>query len=57
MQLEFVATDGAPAAIGPYSQAVRAGGWLYCSGQVALAPGAAPTWSATVTSRPRPARR
>lgn len=31
-------TDQAPAAIGPYSQAVSAGGWLYTSGQIALDP-------------------
>ena len=29
-------TDRAPAAIGPYSQAVEAGGWLYTSGQIPL---------------------
>jgi 2-iminobutanoate/2-iminopropanoate deaminase len=28
----------APPPIGPYSQAVKAGGWLFCSGQVALGP-------------------
>jgi 2-iminobutanoate/2-iminopropanoate deaminase len=33
-----VATDKAPKAIGPYSQAVRAGRWLYCSGQIGLDP-------------------
>jgi 2-iminobutanoate/2-iminopropanoate deaminase len=33
-----VATDRAPAAIGPYSQAVRAGNLLFCSGQIALDP-------------------
>ena len=33
-----VQTDGAPAPIGPYSQAVVAGGVLYCSGQVPLDP-------------------
>lgn len=38
--MDIIATDNAPAAIGPYSQAIRAGGLLYCSGQVALAPGA-----------------
>lgn len=32
-------TDLAPAAIGPYSQAVEVDGWLYTSGQVALDPG------------------
>ena len=31
-------TDGAPAPIGPYSQAVIANGVLYCSGQVPLDP-------------------
>lgn len=31
-------SDGAPAAIGPYSQAVRSGGFLYCSGQIPLDP-------------------
>jgi 2-iminobutanoate/2-iminopropanoate deaminase len=33
-----VATDKAPAAIGPYSQAVRVGDFVYTSGQVALDP-------------------
>lgn len=37
-ELHFVETDHAPAAIGPYSQAVRHGGLLHCSGQVALDP-------------------
>ncbi len=34
----IVHTDKAPAAIGPYSQAVKAGGFLFLSGQVALDP-------------------
>jgi 2-iminobutanoate/2-iminopropanoate deaminase len=33
-----IATLDAPAAIGPYSQAVRAGGLLFVSGQIALDP-------------------
>jgi 2-iminobutanoate/2-iminopropanoate deaminase len=33
-----IETEGAPAPIGPYSQAVVADGVLYCSGQVALDP-------------------
>lgn len=33
-----VSTDRAPEAIGPYSQAVRAGAFLYCSGQIPLEP-------------------
>ncbi|MDO8739414.1 RidA family protein [Candidatus Deferrimicrobium sp.] len=38
MKREAVRTAGAPAAIGPYSQAVRAGGLLFCSGQIPLDP-------------------
>ena len=33
-----IRTERAPAAIGPYSQAIAADGWLFCSGQVALDP-------------------
>jgi 2-iminobutanoate/2-iminopropanoate deaminase len=35
---ETIASESAPAAIGPYSQAVRAGGLLFVSGQIALDP-------------------
>ena len=35
---ETVDAPGAPAAVGPYSHAVRAGELLFCSGQVALDP-------------------
>ena len=34
--MKFVATDEAPSAIGPYSQAVIANGMIYTSGQIAL---------------------
>ena len=33
-----VETAGAPAPVGPYNQAVRVGGLLFCSGQIALDP-------------------
>jgi 2-iminobutanoate/2-iminopropanoate deaminase len=36
--LEFVASDAAPKAIGPYSQAVKTGDTLYASGQIPLDP-------------------
>ena len=39
MATERIETDAAPAAIGPYSQAVVVGEWVYCSGQLALNPG------------------
>ncbi len=35
---EIIATDKAPAAIGPYSQAVKSGGFLFLSGQIAINP-------------------
>ena len=38
MELEIISTDKAPAAIGPYSQAVKCGNMLYCSGQIPLDP-------------------
>jgi 2-iminobutanoate/2-iminopropanoate deaminase len=38
MKRETVGTAGAPAAIGPYSQAIRAGDFLFCSGQIPLDP-------------------
>jgi 2-iminobutanoate/2-iminopropanoate deaminase len=33
-----IETNRAPAAIGPYCQAIVHGGWVYCSGQIALDP-------------------
>jgi 2-iminobutanoate/2-iminopropanoate deaminase len=35
---DVVSSRGAPAAIGPYSQAIRAGGFLFISGQIPLDP-------------------
>jgi reactive intermediate/imine deaminase len=36
--LSAIQTEGAPAPVGPYNQAVAAGGLLWCSGQIALDP-------------------
>jgi 2-iminobutanoate/2-iminopropanoate deaminase len=38
MMREVIATKDAPQAIGPYSQAIKAGGFVFLSGQVALDP-------------------
>lgn len=38
MKLEPVQSASAPAAIGPYSQAIKVGNLLFCSGQIALDP-------------------
>ncbi len=37
--LKIISTDKAPAAVGPYSQAIQAGGFIYVSGQLPLIPG------------------
>jgi len=36
--MKFISTKEAPAAIGPYSQAVEANGFIYTSGQISLMP-------------------
>jgi len=38
MAREIIHTDSAPAAIGPYSQGVRAGGFIFFSGQIPIDP-------------------
>lgn len=36
---EIISTENAPGAIGPYSQAIKANGMLFCSGQIPIDPG------------------
>ena len=36
--MKAIATNNAPAAIGPYSQAIEANGFVYCSGQLPIIP-------------------
>lgn len=38
MSQEVISTDKAPAAIGPYSQAIKHGGFVFASGQIPLDP-------------------
>ena len=38
MKKRIVCTDQAPAAVGPYSQAVQCGDFVFCSGQIPLDP-------------------
>jgi 2-iminobutanoate/2-iminopropanoate deaminase len=35
---EIISTQNAPGAIGPYSQAVKVGGFVFCSGQIPIDP-------------------
>jgi 2-iminobutanoate/2-iminopropanoate deaminase len=38
IMMEYISTDKAPAAIGPYSQAIKANGFLFASGQCPFDP-------------------
>jgi 2-iminobutanoate/2-iminopropanoate deaminase len=38
MAKNIIMTDGAPQPVGPYSQAIKADGWLYISGQIPIDP-------------------
>jgi len=49
--METITTDKAPAAIGPYSQAIQAGGLLFCSGQIALDPATGEMLQGDVTAQ------
>lgn len=48
-----ISTEAAPAAIGPYSQAVRHGDVLYCSGQIPLDPASGEPVGASVADEAR----
>jgi 2-iminobutanoate/2-iminopropanoate deaminase len=51
MEKSIIATEKAPAAIGPYSQAVRLGDFLFCSGQIPLVPGTSELRGTDVTEQ------
>lgn len=36
--MEIISTEKAPAALGPYSQAIKANGFIWCSGQIPIDP-------------------
>ena len=48
MEMKYTQTDKAPAAIGPYSQAIAAGGLLFTSGQIPLDPATGEVAGATI---------
>ncbi|MBD8872796.1 RidA family protein [Rhodanobacter sp. DHB23] len=50
---QIIATTHAPAAIGPYSQAVRAGGTVYFSGQIPLDPATGSLVEGDITAQAR----
>lgn len=50
-----IATEKAPGAIGPYSQAIAAGGMLYLSGQIAIDPASGTIEARTIEDQTRQA--
>jgi 2-iminobutanoate/2-iminopropanoate deaminase len=50
---KIISTDEAPAAVGPYSQAVRAGSMVFCAGQIPLDPKSGQIVSSDVADQAR----
>ncbi|MBO6204824.1 MAG: regulator, partial [Selenomonas sp.] len=46
--MQVIHTNNAPAAVGPYSQAIKAGNTLYLSGQIAINPAAGKIVATTI---------
>ena len=54
--IEVISTPDAPAALGPYSQALRANGVIYCSGQIPLDPRTGQIVEGGIAALPRGAK-
>ena len=50
---EIISTENAPKALGPYSQAIKAGGMVYCSGQIPIDPAVNDIVAVTVEDQTR----
>lgn len=53
MKKEAILSEKAPAPIGPYSQAIRAGNLVFCSGQIALDAATGQLWASDVEGQTR----
>ena len=53
--MNIISTDKAPAALGPYSQAIVAGGFVFCSGQIPVNPATGAIAPTTVEDQTRQA--
>lgn len=52
---EVVSTEQAPKALGPYSQAIKAGGFVWCSGQIPIDPAVNAVVATTIEDQTRQA--
>ncbi len=53
--IETISTASAPAALGPYSQALKAGGFVWCSGQIPIDPATNTIVATTIEDQTRQA--
>ena len=51
--MEIVSTPDAPKALGPYSQAIKAGGFVFCSGQIPVNPATGAIEATTIEGQAR----
>lgn len=51
--IETVSTENAPKALGPYSQALKAGGFVWCSGQIPINPATGAIEAVTIEDQTR----
>ena len=53
--MDVVSTEKAPTALGPYSQAIKAGGFVWCSGQIPIDPAVGAVTATTIEGQTRQA--
>lgn len=53
--IEVVSTTNAPAALGPYSQALKVNGFIYCSGQIPINPASSAVEAVSIEDQTRQA--
>ena len=53
--MEIISTEQAPKALGPYSQAIKTGGFIFCSGQIPIDPAANAVVATTIEDQTRQA--
>ena len=53
--MDIISTETAPQALGPYSQAIRANGFIFCSGQIPIDPDAGTVVATTAADQARQA--
>ena len=51
--IETIATEAAPKALGPYSQALKAGSFIFCSGQIPINPATNSVEATTIEDQTR----